>query len=80
MVGKNYYVIFDNFFFIVKFVEDFLDLEDSMYFWEIKRVNRKDFLKELVVNNFNVNVKYLRWGEVLFYWKNVVVIVWKDKK
>lgn len=63
-------------------MEDFLDLEDSMYFWEIKRANRKDFLKELVVNNFNVNVnvKYLRRGEALFYRKNVVVIVWKDKK
>ena len=64
LVGKNHHVIFDNSFSTVKFVEDLLDLEDSMYSWETKRANRKDFPKELAANNpnVNVNVKHLRRG------------------
>lgn len=84
LVGKNHHVIFDNSFSTVKFVEDLLDLEDSMYSWETKRANRKDFPKELAANNpnvnVNVNVKHLRRGEALFHRKNVVAIAWKDKK
>lgn len=78
LVGKNHHVIFDNFFSTVKFVEDLLDLEDGMYSWETKRANRKDFPKELAVNN--PNVKHSRRGEGLFHRKNVVAIAWKDKK
>lgn len=78
LVGKNHHVIFDNFFSTVKFVEDLLDLEDSMYSWETKRANRKDFSMELAANN--PNVKHLRRGEALFHQKNVVAIAWKDKK
>ena len=48
-----------------------------MYSWETKRVNRKDFPKELDANN--PNVKHLRRGEALFHRKNVVAIAWKDK-
>lgn len=59
-------------------MEDLLDLEDSMYSWETKRANRKDFPKELAANN--PNVKHLRRGEALFHRKNVVAIAWKDKK
>ena len=78
LVGKNHHVIFDNFFSTVKFVEDLLDLEDSMYSWETKRANRKDFSMELAANN--PNVKHLRRGEALFHQKNVVATAWKDKK
>lgn len=62
LVGKNHHVIFDNFFSTVKFVEDLLDLEDGMYSWETKRANRKDFPKELAVNN--PNVKHSRRGAI----------------
>ena len=77
LMGKNHHVFFDNFFSIVKLVEDLL--KDGIYSCGTTRANRKDFPKELAATNREV--KALQQGESIFCRKNnLVATARKDKK
>ena len=73
ITGKNQHVICDHFFTSIKLAEDLL--QDNSHLCGTTRANRKDFPKELAVNN--AQVKRLRQGESIFRRKNdLMATVW----